>query len=156
MEDEIEIEGTEYTISGVDPVLNSPEDFERGEYSSGRLYGVRDSRLKGVQTDQESDNLLYALSNGSVYILHHWDEEKDRGLLEDTSGLKWLYDAEGDLTAYFDGENYVAAHNPDITDVWDEVISGRWMEDIENDVSVEDGMNRLHPEIRKRVRRGLP
>lgn len=149
------VKGTEYELEGLEEAFRRPESFTLDSKTEGHLYGVKDSYLRGVLNLDESDTVIYTTANKSIYFLHHWNEEKDRGLLEDTEGLKWLYDAEEDFTAYFDGERYVAAHNPDISRVWDEVISGEWMNDSGKAVDVLEGLNRLHPQVRERVRRGL-
>lgn len=149
------IEGTEYELEGLEEAFRRPESFTLDSRNEGQLHGVKDSYLRGVLALENAEAIVYTTANNSMYILHHWNEEKDRGLLEDGQGMRWMYDEEKDLTAYFDGENYVAAHNPDITKVWDEVINGEWMEESEGTVDILEGMSRLHPEVRKRVMRGL-
>ncbi|WP_414838335.1 hypothetical protein ACK3SF_02935 [Candidatus Nanosalina sp. VS9-1] len=154
MDDKIRIEGTEYTLTGMSEAFHTPEKFEASAHSTGSFYHIQGSCLESVETDAGSESLAYTVSNGSEYVLHHWSPDREQGLLEDQSGLKWLYDAESDITAYFDGQNYVAAHNPDIADFWDDIINGEWMREFVPD-AVDDGMHRLHPEVRRRVERGL-
>ena len=156
MEDDIgSIKGTEYVIDDLGEAFHSPEKFRLDDEIEASIYGIQDDYLRAVITSESSDTMIYTTANNSKYIIHHWNMEEDRGLLEDDEGLKWLHDGEKNLSAYFDGEGYVAAHNPDISRVWEDIINGEWMEDFEDDFTVLDGLNRLHPEIRERVMRGL-
>ena len=152
----IDIKGLDYTIEGVES--DFIESYESISLAGGNQYEAsRSEVLRNLTTYPDEGKIAFKHRNHGEYTLHNWSDGK--GLLTDPSDLVWLYDNEDDVTAYFNGEEFVAAYNPDICDVWDEIMAGKWMADfideIEDRSFVMDGLNRLHPKTQKRVARGL-
>lgn len=165
----VDVKGTGYVIEGLDSRFPDPSsveatEFEDGDtnyvvrnavYGKGDIHTFENGCIRSVFTDVEDDKLAYNTVNGSRYTVHHWSSDMQKGLIEGNQGLMWIYDAEEDITAYFDGDSYVAAFNPDIAHAWEELLDGKWMEELSEDTGTLHGLNRLHPEIRERVMRGL-
>lgn len=159
-----DIRGVDYTISpDMVDVFHSPEDLGLEPSGELRLHGVEDSYLLMVRTDIKADILAYETMNNTTFEVNYWSIDRQKGILEDFNGNKWFYDSQEDLTAYFDENegNYVAAHNPEIVRVWEDLMDGDWMDELEpphrnNQKKDANGnMHRLHPSTRKRVKRSI-
>ncbi len=144
-----EIKGLNYTVEVDDSLFDSLTAA-----GSGGRYEPEDSFLEVVETHPVADSIGYQIRDGK-YVIQNWTDERDIGVLKDFSGNTWLYDDNAEVTAYYDGEEFVAAHNPDIADAWEDVMSGHWMIDFEKEASLAETANRLHPSTLQRVNRGL-
>ena len=155
--EEIDVKGLDYSIEGIDSDFIDQE-FYTPEIEHGDLYLPNNSaNILRLNTYTEQEKLTFTHRNKGRYTLHAWSDGV--GLLTDPSDLVWIYDSDEDVTVYRNGDEFVAAFNPDIADVWEDLMNGEWMQDFveDNNESThhEGGFNRLHPEVEKRVVRGL-
>lgn len=144
-----EIRGLDYTVEADESIYESLTGS-----GSGERYEPQNSFLEMVETQPVTGSIKYQIRDGR-YVIQNWTDERGIGVLKDFSGNTWLYDDEVGVTAYYDGEEFVAAHNPDITDVWKDIMSGKWMMDFHRDEELSETANRLHPTTLQRVKRGL-
>jgi|GEM_PF-1952898 len=152
---EIDVKGLDYTIEGVDSDFLDQE-FYTPDIEDGHDYLPDFSNeMRCLHTYPERDKLTFTHRNKGKYTVHAWSDGKV--LLTDPSDTVWIYDSDEDVTAYQGEGEFVAAYNPDISDVWEDIISGEWMKDFidRHERDLGGGFNRLHPELGKRVARGL-
>lgn len=125
----LEIKGFDGNLPVEDEEFSDPDlDYKPALWSG---VPVEDSYIAEIKPSPETERIRIHTENGSTYTLNYWNEERTRGLLKGRNGLVWLYDHESQLTAYYDGDRYVAANNPDIRKVWGDLLEGPWLDQLE-------------------------
>lgn len=155
-----EVVGFEPPASAQDQPYSDPRVLrDRGPYDisdnvfEADEYGEFMEGLTAVGVDSEQETLHYMHDKSDIFghMIHEWDD--DVALFEDHDNVFWLAfenDEAGYVTAYFDGEKYVPANNPEIWENWETVTEGPWMELLESDRHT-DRRDSLHPYHRKDI-----